>query len=117
MAAPREMLLEREEELWKGRGDVYRDRLTDDALVLVPGAVLTKDETVAAIEASPRWVSVDIDDARTVELAEDGVIVTYRATARRDGDGDPYSAVVASAYVWRDGDWRLAFHQQTPLPG
>ena len=25
-----------------------------------------------------------------------------------------YSALVSSAYVRRDGGWRLAFHQQTP---
>ena len=29
-------------------------------------------------------------------------------------DGATYSALVSSAYVRREGGWRLALHQQTP---
>jgi hypothetical protein len=41
--------------------------------------------------------------------------VTYKATARRPGKGEPYVVRASSADV-RDGEaWKLAFHQQTPL--
>lgn len=115
MAELIDMLIGLEEGLWKGGGDLYRERLAEDALLIVPGAVLTKEETAAAIEASPRWTSVSIEDPRLVELGEGSALVIYRASARRDGDAGPYKALVGSAYVRRDGDWELAFHQQTPL--
>jgi hypothetical protein len=41
--------------------------------------------------------------------------VTYRASATRAGE-PPYRALMSSVYVRVDGRWRLALHQQTPLP-
>jgi hypothetical protein len=32
-------------------------------------------------------------------------------------DGKRYAALVSSAYVKRNGSWKLAFHQQTPIEG
>lgn len=41
--------------------------------------------------------------------------LTYRASAVR-GEDVRYRALVSSAYVKRGDAWKLAFHQQTPLP-
>ena len=30
-------------------------------------------------------------------------------------DGEPYAAMVSSAYVKRDEGWKLAFHQHSPV--
>jgi hypothetical protein len=40
-------------------------------------------------------------------------VLVYSVVAQREGL-EPYSAVVSSTYVRRDGEWKLAFHQQTP---
>jgi hypothetical protein len=48
-----------------------------------------------------------------VALTEHSGVVVYSVVARRDRQ-EPYSAVISSAYVLRDGAWKLAFHQQTP---
>jgi hypothetical protein len=32
-------------------------------------------------------------------------------------NGEAYEALVSSAYVRRDGQWKMAFHHQTPLAG
>ena len=50
-----------------------------------------------------------------MELTPDGVTLTYHVTASR-AEGQPYTAWLTSTWVRRDGDWRMAFHQQTPDP-
>lgn len=39
--------------------------------------------------------------------------ISYRADVTRS-DGQPYSALVSSAYVRRPSGWKLAFHQHSP---
>ena len=109
-------LLNIEEQFWQGGADFYRNNLTDDSLMVFPEpvGVLTKDSTVDAIAASPRWAEVRFEGARLVQLADDVALVVYRATAHREGDASSYSALVSSVYVRSDGSWKLAFHQQSP---
>jgi hypothetical protein len=109
-------LWELEMDLWRAGADVYRQRLTDDALMVFPGMVLTKPQTVDSIVAAPRWTSVSFSDQRLVRLAEDAVALIYHASGSREGDETPYSARVSSVYVRREGEWRLALHQQSPSP-
>jgi len=47
-----EDLLQIERRLATGRGAEYREVLTDDALVIVPGAVLDKNACVAAMAST-----------------------------------------------------------------
>jgi hypothetical protein len=102
-----------ERELGAGGGDTYRRHLTDDAVVVVPGQALTKDQTAEAMDASPGWDELAFDDEQIRELGPDTALLIYRFTGRR-GD-DVYRALMGSVYVRRDADWRMAFHQQTPL--
>ena len=108
-----EQLLAFEHALATGRGDAYRARLAEDALVVVPGFVLDRDATIEAMDASPGWDDVDLSGATTRSVGADGAVLTYTFTGRR-GD-DEYRAVLSSAYARRDGDWKLVLHQQTPL--
>ncbi|MEU4016449.1 hypothetical protein AB0E56_14405 [Microbacterium sp. NPDC028030] len=104
-----EELMQIEHRLAGGRGDVYRDVLADDALVIVPGAVLGKGECVAAMDASSGWDSVVLEAPRLIESAGFASVV-YRFTGERGETA--YSAVLASTY--RLPDRRLVLHQQTP---
>jgi hypothetical protein len=45
---------------------------------------------------------------------DDIALLTYRASAVR-GQDEPYAARVSSGYVKRGADWKMMFHQQTPL--
>jgi uncharacterized protein DUF4440 len=109
------VLLQIEEELAPGSGEAYRRHLADDAVVVVPGAVLTRDECIAAIDTAAPWDEHTISGARTTRLAADSAVLTYRWRSRR-GD-ERYAAIMSSVYARRDGDWRLVLHQQTPQPG
>jgi hypothetical protein len=103
-----------ERELATGDGDAYRRHLADPAVVIVPGDLLDREDTVAAMDASPGWDEFTIEDERLLALAADAAVLTYRFRARRGEIS--YEAVLSSAYGRRpDGSWDLVLHQQTPV--
>ncbi len=107
-------LLRIEGELADGPGDPYRRHLAEDAIVVVPGAILTREACAAAMDASARWDEHKITDARTIALTPDSAVLSYRWHSRR-GEST-YAAVMSSVYARRDGAWQLVLHQQTPDP-
>lgn len=110
-----EALMGIERELAEGDGSTYRERLSDDAVVVFPGKVLDKPSTIAAMDSSPAWDDLSFDSRRLRVLDDDAAIITYRFRGKRGYER--YDAVLSSTYVRESGgDWELAFHQQTPLP-
>ena len=108
-----ETLVALEHELAGGGAETYRRVLDADAVLVVPGMVLDRVETVAAMDASPGWDEFTMAGERVVPLADGAALLTYRFDGRR---GDVrYAAQMASVYVERDGDWRMIFHRQTPI--
>lgn len=109
-------LLRVDEALAQGTGDDYRRALTDDAVVALPGmGLLDREGCAAALDASDAtgWDRIEMHDPRLVALGDDAAAVAYRFDGTR---GDfRYAALMTSAYVRRDGEWKLAVHQQTPL--
>ncbi|MFC7945296.1 DUF4440 domain-containing protein [Microbacterium oxydans] len=89
----------------------YEELLHEDARVIVPGAVLDREECIAAIRASKPWreAALTLLWHRTTG---DGWIVAYRFQGQRD---EVYSAVMSSLYVYTDQGSRLLLHQQTPV--
>lgn len=108
-------LLNKEEGLWSGGPSAYRHTLDGDCLVAFTemAGVQTRDEIANMAGKGSRWHDVDIDVEGFLQPTDDVTILTYRVSAVRDNE--PYSARVSSGYVKRDGDWRMMFHQQTPL--
>lgn len=80
-----------------------------------PGGTLAKEAVVRAIEASPRWADIRMENLRVMRPAEVVAVLTYKARASRPSDDPAYSALISSVYVLRDGSWKLVFHQQTPV--
>jgi hypothetical protein len=113
-----EELEQQERILWEATarsdGDYYRANVTDDALFVFPYFVMDKARCADAVDASGGWSSFAMDEPRVVRFGENAGIVVYRATAQQ-GDGDPYVAYMSTAYVRRDGSWKVAYHQQTPV--
>ena len=104
-----------EEQFWLGGPDVYRRHLTENALMVFPGMVLTKAQTVESIAAGSRWLSVNFTDRRVVRLTSDSAALVYRATAVRFGEKSSYSATISSLYVKQQEAWKLGLHQQSPF--
>jgi hypothetical protein len=102
--------------LKSGRARQFYDAvLTSDATFVVPGTVLGREETLASWDAAPPWRDVELSDERMLDVTEDVCIVTYAGRAWRDA-GDPYDARFTTVYVYDGAEWRVAFHQQTPVP-
>jgi uncharacterized protein (TIGR02246 family) len=110
-----------EEEGWRGlasdRAAAFYGRImTDDAVMVVPGAVMSHDAVLSAWDGVAPWATYQLDEHRVRALGENAALITYRGTARRAGDANPYVAQFTSIYEQCNGEWRLVFHQQTPQP-
>jgi hypothetical protein len=80
--------------------------------MLLPGGMVLDDrQAILDSMAGPPWSGYELDGVQAFAPAADTGIVTYGAVARRGGH--EYSALMSSVYVRRDGEWRLALHQQT----
>lgn len=112
----REELLALEEQFWTGNAEFYRDNLDDRCLTAFAdmAGVFDKDDVAKTVGESARWRDVALSLKGLVKPADNFAVLTYQASAVR-GNGDRYNAVVSSGYVKRNGGWKLAFHQQTPL--
>ena len=92
----------------------YASVLTHDAVMLLPGVgLLSHDAALDGMDGQP-WSWFQIRNPQVVALVDDAAVLTYRAQARRDFQPE-YQALIASTYVRRDGEWKLALHQQTPV--
>jgi hypothetical protein len=113
-------LVEIEKQLWKNDAALYHQHLLEEAvLVFAETGVITKSAAVEAIEAENaegrRWAEVRFYDARSLQVAADVAVLTYRVNARWEHERSKSTALASSMYVLRDGSWKLAFHQQTPI--
>jgi Domain of unknown function (DUF4440) len=101
------------EALSRGEGpDFYREILADDAIVVVPGAVLDKEQTLASWDGVAPWQWYDLVWRAVLDL-HGAAVVIYDATAGRALE-PPYRATISSMYALRNEGWRLVVHQQTP---
>jgi len=112
-----DLLFALEEQFWLKSADYYNSNLADAAMMVLPdpAGVQVKDEILSSVAGASRWTDVALEEHRVMELSSGAALVTYKATARRDGEPRPYRARASSAYVHDGRGWKLAFHQQTPL--
>jgi hypothetical protein len=108
-------LLKKEESLWSGGATEYRHTLDGDCLIAFTemAGVQSRDKIADMAGEGARWRDVDIEVEGFLQPTDDVTILTYHVSAVRGNE--PYEARVSSGYVKRDGDWRMMFHQQTPL--
>ena len=109
-----------EEGFWLGGRDHFLEHVDERCLLAFPQAgemhgVRTREEVAATASTQPgRWRDLKVSDRHLLRLADGAVVISYRADVLRF-DGEPYAAMVSSAYVKRDGGWKLAFHQHSPV--
>ena len=109
-----------EEGFWlKGR-DHFLDHLDEQCLLAFPQVgqmhgVYSRDEVTSTASTEPgRWRDLKVSDRQMIQPTPDLSIISYRAEVLR-GDGEPYAAMVSSGYARRQGGWKLAFHQHSPV--
>lgn len=104
-----------ERQLWTGGPDVYRAHVDDTCLTVFTEmtALLDRERIVQSVDGH-RWNDVAMSRKGFTQPAQSVAIITYKASARRS-DGRIYHALVSSGYARRLKEWRMMFHQQTPL--
>jgi hypothetical protein len=115
-------LISIEQKLWSNDAVFYKQSLIEEALLVFPETgVITRDVAIDAIltenAEGRRWAEVEFDQVRSLQLADDMALLTYRVTARWEHEQSKNLALASSVYVRRGATWKLAFHQQTPLQG
>lgn len=114
-----DQLLVIERRLWTNDAAFYEANLAEEALLVFPETgVITRDTAVAEIRKEnargQEWEHVEFDDIRCLRVAADVALMTYQVLARWAHEPSSRSALASSVYVRRVGEWKLAFHQQTP---
>ncbi|WP_308797522.1 nuclear transport factor 2 family protein [Agromyces silvae] len=109
-------LLHEEHTGWRailaGRGgEHYARAMTRDALMVIEGAVLGRDDMIAAFRSAPPWDEYELHEPAVIRLGEHAGVLVYRAVAKR-GD-DVANLRMSTTYLYDDGAWHVAAHQQT----
>lgn len=109
-----------EEEGWRALASPdpvgwWAGRLDDGARMVFPGFVATREQALQAMADALPWSWFRLDDVQVLPLGDDAAVVVYDAAAQREGQPE-YRALMSSTWVRRAGEWRLALHQQTPVP-
>ena len=77
--------------------------------------MLTGEQATEAVEKTPRWSSVDLQDLRISRPEEGMIVVAYKADARRGEER--YQAFCSSTYRrLAPEQWQVVQHQQTLPP-
>ncbi len=109
-------LMKLERGFWTEGGDYYREHVDENCLLAFTemAGVHSNEEIAGMNPGAGNWKNVKLDEKGLVQLSDGAAVLTYEVSAER-ATGEPYTAVVSSGYVKRDGEWKMAFHQQTPL--
>jgi hypothetical protein len=107
--------------LWTNDPDLYRDSLTPEAMLVFPETgVISRDFAVEAIRKevaeNRKWAEVRFGNVRAQPISVDTAALTYTIAARWNHEAAATTSIASSIYVKRDGDWKLALHQQGALP-
>ena len=118
--SPADDLFDIESGFWLSGEAHFLAHLADDCLLAFPQAgemhgVFPRAQVAATATPANRWRDLRMDNRLVLRPHEDVAILSYRAEVTR-ADGQPYAALVSSAYVKRPEGWKLAFHQHSPVP-
>jgi hypothetical protein len=97
-------------------GSFYGELMMPEAvMVLVNGMVLGRDAVAGSLNDAPPWASYTLTDTQLVPMGADIAALVSRASATRNGQDEPFTALMSSVYCSVQGSTRLALYQQTTI--
>ena len=84
-------------------------------MALVNGMILDQPTIANHLSESPPWTSYSIEDARLITPRQTDAMLVYGDTARRDGEVEPFTALMASHYSLISGKPKPMLYQQTTI--
>lgn len=114
-----ESLYSVEEGFWLKGSEYFLEHVDEKCLLAFPQmgemhGVRSRDEVAATATNANRWRDLKVTNRHILQSNEGTAIISYRADVTR-ADGQPYSALVSSIYIRRAGEWKLGFHQHSPI--
>ena len=108
-----------EEGFWLEGEEHFRRHIDARCLLAFPQAgemhgIHSAEQVADTATPTNRWRDLTMSDRFVLDPVNEVVIISYRADVTR-ADGEPYSALVSSAYARRPEGWKLAFHQHSPI--
>ena len=107
-----------EQGFWLSGEEHFSAHLDAQCVLVFPQAgemhgVMTREDVAKTATPTNRWRELKMTDRSLLQPSEEMAIISYRADAIR-ADGDPYAALIGSAYIRRPEGWKLVFHQHSP---
>ena len=116
-----EQFLRLETEVWealaKGDGEADARLLSDDFLGVYTVGFADRAAHIAQLADGPTVSEYSLSEGRLMVLADDMVLLAYRAEFRRPGEEAPESVLISSIWQEREGRWVNIFSQDTPAAG
>ena len=113
-----EQFVRLETEVWEAlaRGDGEADGrlLSDDFLGVYTVGFADRDAHVAQLADGPTVTHFALSEPRLMVLADDMVLLAYRAAFERPGEDESESVLISSIWQEREGRWVNIFSQDTP---
>jgi hypothetical protein len=78
------------------------------------GSVYQKQDTLASLTTTTDNVVYEVSDFEVRKISEDAVLTTFK-TKRTINDTDVTIALRSSIWKKIEGNWRMFFHQGTPV--
>ncbi len=105
-----------ERQFWTGDVTFYRQHLDEKCLTVFKeqAGVFSKEDVAQQAKNPNRWQVQQIQPKGFLQPTDDTAIVTCEVYAKRN-TGEPYHTLTSSGYIRRHGEWKMTFHQQTPL--
>jgi len=108
-----------EKGFWLSGQEHFAAHLDDRCLLAFPQAgemhgIHAAADVAATATPDNRWRGLTMTDRYVLNPVDGFAIISYRAEVTR-ADGQPYAAIVSSAYVRRGDGWKLTFHQHSPI--
>ena len=80
-------------------GTFYGELMTSDALMILSnGMILDRAAIIDSLNEAAPWVTYELSDVRLVPTGADSAALVYQASATREGQDEPFVALMASVY-------------------
>lgn len=100
-----------------GDPDTDERLLAEDFLGVYPTGFTGRAAHVSQLTAGPTVAAFELSDVHAIEIADDTVLIAYRADYRRAGGGAGLESMYVSSLWCRRDRWVNVFSQDTPDTG
>src|ERR1700741_4591487 len=109
-------LLGLERKFWTSDAEFYRRHLDEKCLTVFKGmaGVFSREDIAVQAQGGHTWINLQLTEKGFVQPWEDFAILSYEMSGERES-GEPHRALASTGYIRRYGEWKMTFHQQTPL--